>query len=95
MCKWQQGWGKGRSECIKWRKQALVREQARMHALYLQCVCMSTMWGCVRVHRFLLVFVLSLRERECRESGGDAEKMEGEISVASRVKFHQAQGGKA
>lgn len=36
-----------------------------------------------------------LRERECRESGRDAEKMEGEISVAARVKFHQAQGGKA
>jgi len=35
------------------------------------------------------------RERECSESGGDAEKMEGEISVAARVKIHQAQGGKA
>lgn len=36
-----------------------------------------------------------LRERERRESSRDAEKMEGEISVAARVKFHQAQGGKA
>lgn len=35
------------------------------------------------------------RERGCRASGGDAEKMEGEISVAARVKFHQAQGRKA
>lgn len=66
------------------------------HTCSMALVCVHVYGVGVRVSEQVFIGICAwLRERERRESSRDAEKMEGEISVAARVKFHQAQGGKA
>lgn len=71
-----------------------VRTSPHACSVPLVCVHVYGVGVCASAQVFIGICAWP-RERERRESSGDAEKMEGEISVVARMKFHQAQGGKA
>lgn len=71
-----------------------VRTSPHACSVPSMCVHVYNVGVCASAQVFIGICAWPM-ETECRESGGDAEKMEGEISVAARVKFLQAQGGKA